>query len=291
MKSIVDYSYLPLTHWERWRDSIRYPFLTGHSFWEHPAASPLAKATRPTQSELDYDSDTLISNIISSYWVDDILMREGEANEELYNKAREIDFVNKFHVINHPEILKKFIEMRKSEGHVYKASDRVSRALGSNVDEDHLALSDFYLKVEEPYLSRLHKEFLILIINSGYEPLPKNVNRCMIDQFARGNPDEQKKYRMYFSEHTALPVLKTTPIDYRIAHKQDAYTLMIILYPSENIPHYLHDQMLYMNYLQEAVEHDDDKEKNIVSNGLLIGDTPDQNSVLVGIEHIGYYWT
>lgn len=83
------------------------------------------------------------------------------------------------------------------------------------------------------------RDLLVKIIDSKYVPLQENVEKyeALLEDVSR--PD---------------------------------YMLSIAAYPAENLFHYVHDKMLYMNYIQCIVVHDNEAEKEMVaSNRLLMG--------------------
>ena len=79
-------------------------------------------------------------------------------------------------------------------------------------------------------------------------------------------------------------------IDYRLDYNECPYWLITILHPEENLPSYLHNQMLYMNYIQHIVSHDEQKEKDIVLNESLLGDTPNLEDFKTDVQNLERYW-
>lgn len=99
-------------------------------------------------------------------------------------------------------------------------------------------------------------------------------------------------------EHPAVSRLakltRTTywELEYRKTYNENVYWLMIILYPSENLPSYIHDQMAFMNYIQEIIEHNSFQEKEIVKNNTLNNDMNiSLEDYKFGVCRISSYWT
>lgn len=64
----------------------------------HSGLSELAKATRPEEDLLRKDSDVLIYDYVTSFWMRDILLRKDDVDDCLYETAVELEFANNFQV-------------------------------------------------------------------------------------------------------------------------------------------------------------------------------------------------
>ena len=103
MQYDVDFSAVPNSHWSQWRDE-EFDFLCSHFVWEHPAVSMLAQKTRPSHWEFDCDADWVIHNFVYNYWVDDILARKDEVDEDLYYKALEYYHISHFDAVSYTHL-------------------------------------------------------------------------------------------------------------------------------------------------------------------------------------------
>lgn len=291
MKSDINCNYLPDIHWTQWKDQENFSFLQSHLVWEYPAISDLAKLTRPSYWEIDADSDMILRKFITHYWIPDILSRKENVDEELYYKAAEMNTISNFSVLEYPELLFMFVEMRQSEGKKYSHHDGKLRS----IPIERLQEIDFNFVVKAPYINRLMKEILLLIVTSGYEPLKENINEYLCEEYKNGDEEDKRTYDLYLNienEQEDYGYKSLTPIEYKKIHNDDVYWLMIVLYPSENLPSYIHDQMTFMNYIQETVEHDVSEEKQIVqSNTLNNDDYISLDDYNFGVNRIQCYWT
>lgn len=296
MKSDIDCNYLPDTHWTQWGNQEDFSFLQSHLVWEHPAVSRLAKLTRPTYWELDADADIVLRYFIIHHWVPDILSRKEEVHEELYDKALEMNFVFPFKVLDHPEVLSMFVEMRQAEGKKYDNFENdINRPEIEKIPAERFQEIDFTVLVKNPYIKRLVQEILVLIIAHGYEPLKENINEYLREEYKNGDEEDKRTYDLYLSvenEQEDYGYNALTPIEYKKTYNEKVYWLMIMLYPSENLPSYIHDQMAFMNYIQEIVEHNSLQEKEIVKSNTLNNDTNiSLEDYKFGVCRISSYWT
>ena len=296
MKYEVDYSAVPNSHWTQWLEEDHFLFLRSHEFWEHPAVSKLAQKMRPSEWEIDCDSDVIMMEFLSDYWVDDILSRESEVNEELYYKAKEYAHIKDFQVLQHPAVLEQFTSMREAQGKEYDLeksgmSDALTELM-KDIPVDEWKETDFEMLVKDPYMRRLAKEIIVLIVESGYAPIRDHVNNILTDKYKNSDDeDDRNVYEVFLSNDKYTFRESMSAIDYRLDYNERPYWLMIILYPAENLPSYLHDQMLYMNYIQYIVRHDEKEEKEIVLNESLLGDTPNLEDFKIAVQNLGRYWT
>lgn len=297
MKADIDCNYIPDTHWTQWRNQEDFSFLQSHLVWEHPAVSRLAKLTRPTYWEFDADADIILRDFITQYWVPDILSRKEEIHEELYDKALEMNIVSTFEVLDHPEVISMFVEMRQVEGKQYDNFENDSiHAEIKKIPTERLQEIDFTFVVKDPYIKRLVQEILILIIIHGYEPLKENINEYLREEYKNGDEEDKTIYDLYLSVENEQEDYgyynALTPVEYKKIYNENVYWLMIMLYPSENLPSYIHDQMAFMNYIQEIVEHNSLQEKEIVKNNTLNNDMNiSLEDYKFGVCRISSYWT
>lgn len=138
---------------------------------------------------------------------------------------------------------------------------------------------------------RLAKEIIVLIMESGYASVKDHVNNVFTDKYKNSyDKDERNVYEVFLSNDKYALYEPTSAIDYRLDYNELPYWLIIILHPAENLPSYLHDQMLYMNYIQYIVKHDEKEEKEIVLNESLLGDTPNLEDFKTDVQNLERYW-
>ena len=297
MKYDQDFSSFPETHWTEWNNE-EFQFLRSHHLWEHPAVSQLAKKTRPTLWEFDCDADWVIHKFVRQFWVDGILARASEVDEELYYKAKEYDNISHFEILEYPDLLDEFVSMREAQGKNYEDiyDDRNHKEFSNIIKTTPLyrwKQIDFERKVKDPYMYRLMKEITYLIFTTGYNPRKDHINAVLKRHYKEGDEDDQQTYNLYFTDEDKYDGYEPIePIDYKMIYHDDIYWLMILLYPAENLPSYLHDQMLYMNYIQDTVAHDQfPMQKEIVLKNSLLSNTPNKEDFKIALDYIGSYWT
>lgn len=76
------------------KENFMYP----KNVWIHSGLSELAKATRPEEDLLRKDSDVLIYDYVTYFWMRDILLRKGDVDDRLYETAVELEFAKNFQV-------------------------------------------------------------------------------------------------------------------------------------------------------------------------------------------------
>jgi len=296
MQYDVDFSAVPNSHWSQWRDE-EFDFLCSHHVWEHPAVSKLAQKTRPSYWEFDCDADWAIHNFVYNYWVDDILARKDEVDEDLYYKALEYHHINNFDVLEHKSTLDLFVSMREADGKdynkIYDTDDESIFSMVKDVSIEEWQKIDFEREVKDPYMYRLVQEITMLVFTTEYAPDKEHINARLKEQYKNGDEKEQRIYDLYINDERDKDwYTPITPIEYKLSHHNRVYWLMIILYPAENIPSYFHDQMVFMNYIQRIVRHQGfDEQKEIVLKNSLLSETPDVDDFSTALDEIGSYWT
>lgn len=236
MRTDVDY---------RKKENVMY----SKNVWVHSGLSELAKATRPEEDLLRKDSDVLIYDYVTSFWMRDILLRKDDVDDCLYETAVELEFANNFQVSQHPEILDMFVSLRQHFGHVYKVNNRYST--GEKTGEEklqalqHAQEFDFDILVKDYYVDDLVQKLVKLIIQTPYEPCRELVDKVLQDDTRD------------FYPHGYYPSIAE-----RIDKQYQLYLLMVILYPHDNLPDYLHDQMVYRD--------NNERDHDIVDNRTLL---------------------
>ena len=298
MNTEVDYAHdIPTSHWSQWGDHSNFNFLQGHYVWEHPGMSDLAHATRPSYWEIDCDADYALRSFATQYWIQDILSRHDELDEDLYATAQELYHVHNYNILDHPETMDLFISIAKEQGiHFDKDhkkethSDNLSRLI-ADIPFDEWIQANFELYVLDLYIIALNEKLLSLIFSKGYTPDRESIKESIINAYKNGNDEEVDTYDQFFSPENNDVFDPVDPIRYRISYNENVYWLMLALYPSENLPSYFHDQMVFMNFIQDTVSHDVQEEKDIILAGKLLGDQPDEEAYAFAVSRHRSYWT
>lgn len=144
--------------------------------------------------------------------------------------------------------------------------------------------------VKNPYTNNLLVRIILLMVVHNYAPERSHIRKCITSEYKNGSENKQVTYRLYMTDKGILKD-PFDPIDYELRYNKQAYRLMIAMYPGENLPAYIHDQMAFMNFIQTTVEHDFDEEKEIVISRSLLQDDPDMEAYDLGINRLGWYWT
>lgn len=296
MQYDVDFSAVPNSHWTEWKDE-KFDFLRSHEVWEHPAVSKLAQKTRPSTWEFDCDADWVIHKFVCQFWVEDILARKSEVDEDLYYKAKEYNHISNLDVLEHKELLNEFVSMREAEGKnyndIYNTDVKEIIDMVKDTPLDTWKQVDFEREVKDPYMYRLMKEITELIFTTGYNPKKEHINNVLKRHYKEGDEEDQRTYNIYFTDEDKYDGYEPmNPIDYKMMYHDNIYWLMVLLYPAENLPSYFHDQMLYMNYIQNIVAHDAfPMQEEIVKKNSLLSETPDKDDFSTALDYIGSYWT
>lgn len=251
MRTYIDY---------RKKENIMHP----KNVWLHEDLSDLAKATCPEEELLSLDPDVLLYDYTIDFWMKDIVSRQGEVDRRLYDIAVELEFANNFQIAQHPDILDMFVSLRQHFGHVYTIPDRYATRLQTEEDKlqaiQHARQFDFEITVKESYVDDLVQRLIKRIIEISYQP-----SRELVDNVLQDDNKDFYPYGYYPS------------ISERIESQYQLYLLMVILYPHDNLPDYLHDQMVYMNYQNTASgEQSSDLDQSIVNDRLLLASPKDE---------------
>lgn len=298
MRSEVNYNVFPDPDWTTWstRPYDAWCFIDAHDTWEHPALSDLAQQTRVSYGALDLDPKSFIEEVLNRYWVQDIISRKDEVHEDLYYAVVEYQNIYDFVYYRHYSFVKWFAQeaskifKNRSGTDQEQPDDKKhleSIALNSNDWMDR----NFDTLVKRPYIDDIVARILRLMVEHNYAPNRKFVERRVLNNYKYSdNRNDNITYRLYLSDKTVLQE-PMNPIDYKIRHNNQAYKMMIVMYPGENLSSYIHDQMAFMNFVQTTVEHDFDDEKDIVISRRLLDDNVDKQAFDLGISRFERYWT
>lgn len=141
------------------------------------------------------------------------------------------------------------MSLRQHFGHVYEVNNKYST--GEKTDEgklqalQHSQEFDFEILVKDYYVDDLVQKLVKLIIQTPYEPCRELVDKVLQDDTRD------------FYPHGYYPSIAE-----RIDKQYQLYLLMVILYPHDNIPDYLHDQMMYRD--------NNERDHDIVDNKILL---------------------
>lgn len=230
-----------------------YITIFSQKFLFHDDLSELAQETYPSEYELSEESERLLYRYALSFWLEDILNRENDVNEQLYDKAKELHFAYYFQVENHPSVLDIFVALQEEDGHVYNNQEDEQKIVQSQA-------FDFRTKVQDYYIDQLVQELLILIVSTGYIPDRETMSIYLQD------PDKSD-----------IPYGDQPDLDERLENHMNIYLLMLLLYPADNLSDYLHDQLVYRMITSNQKETISSYCRDIVNNRLLLNNTFDKN--------------
>lgn len=318
MKALRDNHSLPSNHWTEWNSSVnqdfhsndnvnedsfgsdyndkQFSFINSHKFWEHPAASELAKQSRATHGDLDRDSDHMLIDLFKNAWVKDF-------HKNIDNLPQSI--LEPF--IGYERIQEK-IELNTNIGEAYYAyKNEIEENLENKMTRDeeidefmkHLTgdKSSRWRDTRPPMIKKMHEEnshheqkilpiitvILLAMIETNYQISDTTLREYIIEDDKKKNKDDQYELGDKYILHTALT-------------SGDQYFLNIIAFPGENLPSYFHDEMLYMNYVQNIVAYEGKythREKEIVLSEKLLKGTKEE-ILEFSREAMGYaegWWT
>lgn len=313
MRSIVDKHHKPHDDWARWKED-GFSFIDLCSPWEHPAISPLGYANKVSYGSLDYDSDSLMDMMLEDYWCVDMMGRS-DLPEDLTDlvkkymglKTRQGD-LEENRCDPPAEWVEEFIN---SYGDSWEDTLREDREFFSQLFPEHTPVeheeiylrSMYSIKVVEPQIREILPEILLSIIHHGYSPNINTVKKVVHEKSLKKRLSKdymctdiegdlarhERELRERFSVDDEWE---------RYIHGDHSYHLSIVVHPAENLPSYFHDELLFMNYMQNIVVVDDKhhhdtyvEECQNVVDGVLLSDTVD-DELLAGIAHrIGDWWT
>ena len=294
--------------WTQWSRDTHHLFINPKKMWEHPAISPLAQATRlENYGTMDADSDSVIVRY-ACIWVEDIMNRRDELSDNLVTAAQ--NFINAGITVQ--ETQEKFHNSHKDLSHSENMPiDEHLNAMKSASREQKEHRRKTYQEYEQSRQARidmavaLGRAAILDDYSYGFERLLNDINDDIIEsaQSALDNRDDSGKGNDYpeydleyaknnrdnitekISDHVQLSSFLYHAKNYGLYWGYvDVYTLSVIAEPGQNLPHYFHDQLLFMNYLQRIVCHDDSEEKEVLKSGALISE--DKDTVLHGYDEI-----
>lgn len=247
------------------RIDVDYGSVERYNHFSFDKFSDLSQEIHPDDHCFEQDSDVLIHRYVIDFWLKDILNRQGEVDDLLYEKAKQLDFVQSFNISQHPDILNMFVYIRQKCGHRYRISSIYDESLLSEEKKQDILRSsqefDFQIVVQDYYIDDIVQEIVMLIIETGYSP-----DRDSIDDFLQDNDQDFYSYAHNFS------------IKERLDRKIDVYLLMVLLYPSDNLPEYFHDCIAYRNSkLFREGEQCSSYDKKIVDDRILLIDPIDHD--------------
>lgn len=294
--------------WTQWSPDTHHLFINPKKIWEHPAISPLAQATRlENYGTMDMDSDSVIVRY-SRIWVEDIMDRRDELSDNLVTAAQ--NFIDAGITVE--EAQEKFHNSHKDISHSEDMPiDDYLNAMKSATRERKEHRRKTYQEYEQS--RQAHVDMAVALgraailddYSYGFERLLNDINDDIIEsaQSALDNRDDSGKDNDYpeydleyaennrdnitekINDHVQLSSFLYHAENYDLYWGDvDVYTLSVIAEPGQNLPHYVHDQLLFMNYLQGIVGHDDSKEKEVLKSGALISE--DKDTVLHGYDEV-----
>lgn len=102
------------------RIDVGYKSDEGYNPFSFDKLSDLSQEIHPDDNCFEKDSDILIHRYVLDFWLKDILNRQGEVDDLLYEKAKQLDFVQSFNISQYPDILDMFVYIRQKYGHRYR---------------------------------------------------------------------------------------------------------------------------------------------------------------------------
>lgn len=287
MKSFGNYNSMPNKHWKEWEPGLFEKF---HQYWEHPAASTLAKQSKVPTHIIEKDADITLKMMIDEYWIPDILYTKNNQKipKELFDKANEYYQINEQH-----NILKEYYNNLYDENGE-KLSLKELKKLGYSTVNGK-TLSDIY----GPNNITLLQENNHKIISQNADSLCSNAIRdlmryqvdhyqelynaitdllsSMVKHSYQLSSETQdiyvfEKCNNIFNissddDHDVLISDLQTSWE-NIHHSDNEYLLNLVCFPGFNLPSYYYDNMLYNCYLQNIVVQSDtyNTEKDLIDS-------------------------
>lgn len=303
MRTLRNTQYTPRTHWTQWnvKDEDTYyegdnahsqgvdptfRFLNYHQPWEHPAISELAQQSRATNADLDYDSDSFLESLLVKLWLPDI--HEREDDDSLSETLKTLAEVAYKASIDKQQAYKDYQEAFDKNTYLIYKEQQEAPPLDENAslmeklsDPSPTArrIVDTYIELDEKYQDVFNKIFpkvLLEMVRNNYAPLEDNAYEY------GANMSYKKDYDLLGKDYF-----------YQSSVQDKLYHLNIATYPGENLPSYVHDQLVFMNYIQHTVVHEKETEQELAQSFDLLSD--DQETVLTAfttaIEGVHSWWT
>lgn len=303
--------------WTQWSRDTHHLFIDPKRMWEHPAISPLAQATRLEKYwTMDVDSDSVIVRY-ARIWVEDIMNRRDElsdnlvtaaqnfidagitveeAQEKFHNSHKDISHSEDMHIDEYLDAMKSATKERKE--HRRKTYQEYEQSRQAHID---MAVALGRASILDDYSYGFER-----LLNDINDDIIESAQSALDNRDCPGKDNDYPEYDLEYAENNRDNITEKINDNVQLSsflyHAEnydlywgdvDVYTLSVIAEPGQNLPHYVHDQLLFMNYLQGIVDHDDNKEKEVLKSGALISE--DKDTVLHGydesISGIRGWWT
>ena len=303
MRTLRKANSLPETHWTQWnvKDEDTYyegdnahsqgvdptfRFLNYHQPWEHPAISELAQQSKATTADLDYDSDSFLQSLLVKLWLPDIQGREDDDTlsatlKTLADVAYKANNDKQQAYLEYKESFEKNAERIQREQQEAPPLDENASLIEKLNDPSRTArqLVDNYLEFEEKCQNVFRKvlpKLLTEMVRSEYAPLVMNAYKYGVGMSYKEDYD-----------------LLGTDYFYESSVRDKLYYLNIATYPGENLPSYVHDQLVFMNYIQHVVVHEDETEQEIAQSFELLSEDKDTvlSAFTTAIKGVHSWWT
>lgn len=319
MHPIVNLTELPDTPWITWDHEVHHSFIQDRHFWEHPGTSPLAKETRlDNYGTLDIDSDHFLTRMCL-LWSEDILTRRDHLDDDLVNAAEEFDSTRR-EVLRREGIFQEACQKIIPEEDYRGISFEEYNDKMNNATKEKKARKESFNDLEsarERYVDTVGglcsaivvseysygaTRLMNMICDDIEERIAKEKERGDMTSTDRRYPEFDRKrledYRANITETLGniddfIMFLYLAECYESEWGKEDRYTLSLIAEPGVNLPHYVHDELLFMNHIQGIVDHDIDREKEVLYSGALTGHDHEEviSSFTKVIDGAGGWWT
>ena len=283
MKSDINYNEFTTGDWTTWKDNPEWDFIDTHNLWEHPAASELAKQTRPEYLDISMtDPLECLQDLIANHWIEDALNRKDEIPEDLYDAFNIFNEVYNFEIKKHKDMLDVFTAFREKSFTEYDSYEDFIEKNGLEIDltEENInfwKVIDFQNIVRTPLLNILTAVIVNLIIRHGYTPRREVINRTIADYILPNYYYTADDVAFKLENHNFDQKDDYIKEYLKITHQ--TYMIMVALYPADNIGSYLHDYMLFMNYIQDQEYYSEESEKALVLSGSFMYDSVDEDDL------------
>lgn len=294
--------------WTQWSRDTHYMFISPKKMWEHPAISPLAQATRlENYGTMDADSHSVIVHY-ARIWVEDIMNRRDELSDNLVTAAQ--NFIDagiafkeareKLH--NSHKYLSQSEDMPIDEHlnatkSVTKERREYSRKTFQEYEQSHHARIDMAVALGRAAIMDDYSYGFERLLNDINDDIIESAQSALDNRDDSGNGNDYPEYDLEYAKNNRDNITEKINDHVQLsnflyyAKKYDIYwgnvnfyTLSVIAEPGQNLSHYVHDKLLFMNYLQRIVDHDDSKEKEVLTSGALISE--DKDTVLHGYDEV-----
>lgn len=227
--------------------------------YEHSDISDLAKESKIHYSSLDIDSDLVIGTW-GKCWINNILNNK-ENTPEI--------------IINHSHNINNLIKEQKQKKAIFHENAKKDRKKSKNTFED--GLKNGKLK------RTMSDETLNLYID--YQNIASDVDKAICSLIV-----DIVRHEYTFSPDIYNEIKEAT---YPLLGWYDDYLIAVGTNPSKNIPSYVYDECLFMNYIQEIVEHSDSAEKEVVKSKIILTGLPvmQANEIEKVIYNSNRWWT